>query len=141
MSKTLTRQLINGFKAQFKNENVVIPAAIRQEQSSIVFTGLVDPTEQEMMNKDTALSPLATADLFAMPGGMPGAQQPQLPPGTMDSQQGMQPEPQPVNAQPGPQPQPGQTPQPAPPAAEPQQPPQPQETPNPQSLAGHLLLE
>jgi len=147
MSEALNRQIIQAFKANFKNEDVVIPGALRQESQNIVFTSLIDPNERQMMNKDTALSPLALADLFASPGGMPSEPQPQLPPGTMDNQgpqaQGMQPQPQPTNPQQAPVAPPTAPPQGAqPPAQGPQPQPAPQATPGPQpqDMAKHLLL-
>jgi hypothetical protein len=143
VSKQLNRQLINAFKAHFKDDNVVIPAAIRQEQSAIVFTGLVDPTERQMMNKDTPLDPAATAGLLALPGGEAGQPALPLPPGTMDQQAAPFP-PMPsagaTMGAPTAPPQPSRAAQ-APSPGRPAPQPEPAPSPNPRSLTDRLLLE
>jgi len=143
MSKQLTRQLINSFKASFVNDEIAIPGALRQEEAGIVFTGLVDPNEKRAMNKDTALDPSATASLLALPGGETAAPQPQLPPGTMENQPSLFSQPSPVNPRGAAETPAARPAAPAPPATREQQAPPAQTVPQPnaQQLADRLLLE
>lgn len=137
ISKQLSRQIVNAFKANFRQEDVAIPAALKQEQTSVVFPSLVDPADRQMLNDATASSPFAD---MAFP--MPEPQQqapalpPMLPPDT--SPQAVTPAQQP-QPQPEPQTGPAATPPPGPaaPAVNPQATPHP----SPQSLSQHLLLE